>query len=636
MNWQNKITEPEGTRRVLSKRTTYDEVFQAVRHHIEESVPLVIKIAGELKKDNIRASAKSVYGFIRRNVKYRNDPAGIEQIALANRTLKNGYGDCDDMTILGAALVIGMGYKPNVYVVRTGLNKEWNHIFVTIGNNPHPDDNRIKGYVIDPVPPLTQFNELCTNIIDVINIMELHSLRGIEDIQLFEGISGIAPMTPITKKCIEREKLILENLKNENSPIRKIKWGKEFRKNRCLMAMNGMPEQSTVLGMMAHIDTVDDHGRFRLKPNAPTDDIAGYLEAENDLNLLTGNIGLLKRKNKSNKLPNARTQTRQEKRKKKKELKQQAGQGKTKAGKIIHALTKVNPLTLAARNGAFAILKMNLFHLGSKLAKGYLTESEAQAQGLNMTEWRKLKEAMPKIEKVFYAIGAEPANLKKHILQGAAKGAKRGIKGVDETSLLAGLYGIEDNDLSMLSGGLGNPAMLLSAAQIIGPIVATAVVEKLRQNKTAKKGGLKGGIGEPTVGAVLAAASGILAAIAEITKNIDFKGMTANTDEPLDNEHQNYKDEKAATGGGLFKNIVKSVSAISNQVKNILPVKSMDDTEDTRAAVEASVSDANASASDTKTDDDGISYGMIGIGIAILGTGAYLFSGKSKGGKKRK
>ncbi len=630
MNWKSLISTPENKRVVLSKKTSYDEVFEEVKKHIQESLPLVKRLASELKSDSLKDSAKNVYRFIQKNVRYQNDPSGIEQIALANRTLVNGYGDCDDMAILAAALITAMGYTPRVYVVRTGRNKEWNHIFVSVGNESHPQDSRIKGYVIDPVPPLSYFNELCTNIIDVINIMELHSLRGLEEIQLFEGIAGIAPMTSITQKCIEREADILQNLKNQTNPERKRKWAKEFRKNRCLMAMNGMPEQSTVLGMMKHIDTVDDYGRFRLKPDAPVDEIAGYINGESEINLLTGNIGALKRKNKANKLPNARTQAKQVKKVAKQQARKEEKGKHSKISNAVHALTKVNPLTLVARNGAYALLKMNLFRLGSKLAKGYLTESEAKAKGLNLTEWRKLKEAMPKIEKLFYNIGADPANLKKHILQGAAKGAKRGISGADDISLLSGYYGIENHDLSMLSGGLGNPVALVTAAQVIGPIVAAAVVERLRKSKNK---GLQGGIGDGglTLGAVLTAASGVLASIATITKNIDFKGMTANTDEPLDNEHQNYKDEKSATGGNLFKNVIKTVQSVGNQVKNILPVKSMEDTEETQAAVDESKDNSR----DTAEPNDGISYGMIGLGVAALTAIGMYFSNR-KGKKKRK
>lgn len=637
MNWKNLTAPPEGRTEVISRSTSYGQVFGAVREYAREGAGLVRPLAQSLRGRTEGETARRVYAFIKDNVRYAHDPDGIEQIALPNRTLHEGKGDCDDMAILAASLFLAMGFKPRLYVVRTGRNPEWNHIFCTLGDRPHPRDRRILGYVVDPVPPLTRFDQLCDNIKETTEIMQLHALRGLEGTgELFEGIAGIAPMTQITRQAVERERGLLRDFAAASTPRQKQRLGREFRKNRCLMAMNGLPEQQIMLGLMGAIENIDDSGRAILSDDADLDAVAEYLDGQT-ASLLAG-LGAPKVLQKIKSLV---------KKPAPKTVPGKASAPKKTILKVANALTKVNPLTVAARNGAYAVLKLNLFRLGSKFAKAYLTEAEAKAQGLDLAEWRKLKEAWPRVEQLFYGIGADPANLKKHILEGAAKGAKRGIKGTedDPVSLLAGLLGIDGDALgdaldsqgvdahSLLSGnGLGNPA-LVQAAAVIAPIVANAVVEAIRQKKKARKG-IQGGLGDGglTLGAVLTAASGVLASIAKITENVSFKKMTAGSKEPLDDEHRDYKNPKAAEGGGLLQNVMNVANQVKNAVKDVLPMVKPAQGGEVDAAVDAGGGRDTGGGGDG-TPKDGTNWAVLALGGAAVVGGLLFLTGKK--GKKR-
>lgn len=92
------------------------------------------------------------------------------------------------------------------------------------------------------------------------------------------------------------------------------------------------------------------------------------------------------------------------------------------AKKIGKAIIRYNPLTIAARNGLLLVLKFNLFGLSKKIKYGYLTESQARAKNMNVLEWRKIKDVILKMERLFVKVGGKSENLKKAILKGKAGG----------------------------------------------------------------------------------------------------------------------------------------------------------------------------------------------------------------------
>jgi len=71
-----------------------------------------------------------VYSFIRNHVTYLPDKAGkTESIKSARETLKDGYGDCDDLSILAASMLGVMGFEDTNFVLATYTTGEL-HIYV--------------------------------------------------------------------------------------------------------------------------------------------------------------------------------------------------------------------------------------------------------------------------------------------------------------------------------------------------------------------------------------------------------------------------------------------------------------------------------------------------------------------------
>ncbi len=78
---------------------------------------LVLRITQGVDMRNFPAIGQRVYDFIRRNVRYTRDPHGVEQLQTPEATLRMGAGDCDDMAILAASMLQGVGVPTRFRVV---------------------------------------------------------------------------------------------------------------------------------------------------------------------------------------------------------------------------------------------------------------------------------------------------------------------------------------------------------------------------------------------------------------------------------------------------------------------------------------------------------------------------------------
>ena len=99
--------------------------------------------------------------WIGENIQYFRDPKGTETLQTAQKTIEFGYGDCDDMSILLAAMLMSVGIETRFKII--GKDRP-GHIFVEAlvengwlgldpvareGLDPHPstlNTFKIEGY----------------------------------------------------------------------------------------------------------------------------------------------------------------------------------------------------------------------------------------------------------------------------------------------------------------------------------------------------------------------------------------------------------------------------------------------------------------------------------------------------------
>jgi len=207
-------------------------------------------------------------------------------------------------------------------------------------------------------------------------------------------------------------------------------------------------------------------------------------------------------------------------------------------GKGLHVTNRINPVTVALRNGVLAGMKLNFLKVAESLRWSYLTPEQAQAKGADMAKYQKMKGVREKLEKIFHGAGGKPENLKKAILTG------RGNK--DKAVPLNGLGYIPYENVDGL-----HEDMPLN--QLLGrEIYYSENVEGLEGLDGFE--GLEGFSEDSDLGAAtaasVAAASTVLTTIAALIKSIGsiFPGKAAAKGGA--SKKENRKAKKAAKRGG--------------------------------------------------------------------------------------
>lgn len=134
----------------------------------------------------------------------------------------------------------------------------------------------------------------------------------------------------------------------------------------------------------------------------------------------------------------------------------------------------INPATLLLRNGFLLAMKINLMNVAGKLRYAYLTDSQAQALGINMNELKKLRKVKDRAETVYWQAGGKKSNLKKAILKGKGNKDKKvplsGLDGLDE------IYADEDEYNIIHSEDLEGLGEIASGTAIAAATSAVAAI----------------------------------------------------------------------------------------------------------------------------------------------------------------
>lgn len=89
---------------------------------------LAQKIVSAVPNKAYAAEAKAIQNWVRDNIRYTRDVNGVETLQTPEATLHIGQGDCDDHSILVAALLESIGHPTRFRAVAVGV-PAFNHVF---------------------------------------------------------------------------------------------------------------------------------------------------------------------------------------------------------------------------------------------------------------------------------------------------------------------------------------------------------------------------------------------------------------------------------------------------------------------------------------------------------------------------
>lgn len=92
-------------------------------------------IKGCKPKDKM-CELKAIFGFLKRNFIFRNDPVGVELIHTADKLTELMTGDCDDATILAGSMLRSVGLPVRIVVIahRASAPRAFSHIYLQAQN----------------------------------------------------------------------------------------------------------------------------------------------------------------------------------------------------------------------------------------------------------------------------------------------------------------------------------------------------------------------------------------------------------------------------------------------------------------------------------------------------------------------
>lgn len=468
----------------LSVKGGLEKTVHVIHDTALASRPQVMALARHLKADTLMQSAYNVYHFITSNVRYQLDEPGYEQIRTAARSWRDRATgvDCEDYAILASALFADMGYQPFFEVVAFGGRADYQHIFCVVYEKGTP-----LGIVVDPTPNPGQgpvpFNERPAGISKTMKIEVLSGVGAMPEARLIAGLAGLAPATTATDH--------FEQIRNDaiaGRSLGSVGLGAAQRAIRIAehgIAMNGLPEQETYAAVIApflyDVDPIDglvplpgadlglldqmDHAHSRwqsidYRPGKMSD-LYPHTEGTSFGEIPIGNwftktfdkakkaVTTVKNKALNTVKRVAKTATNAVK-----QAVKATGEGiknasKWVAEKGVRFLMKYNPLMVLARNGFLGLLKLNSFNIAGRLRFGFMGDAQAQREGINMDELRKMRDTTRHFQDFWVKLGGDRGAVKKAVLTGSAGR-------VDEPSV----------------NGIGEPATTTTATVAASGIVA--------------------------------------------------------------------------------------------------------------------------------------------------------------------
>lgn len=109
----------------------------------------ILRDAGVRGHDYV-GEVRALFMFVRDRVRYTRDPVGVELLQTPTRVLRERVGDCDDKSILLAALLRAVGHPARVAFRAIAANPffpgQFSHVYVIarVGQREIP---------LDPTPP---------------------------------------------------------------------------------------------------------------------------------------------------------------------------------------------------------------------------------------------------------------------------------------------------------------------------------------------------------------------------------------------------------------------------------------------------------------------------------------------------
>ncbi|MBD3263933.1 MAG: hypothetical protein GF375_02380 [Candidatus Omnitrophica bacterium] len=146
-----KINIPNGNAGIMVSAKKMVELIREYSGNQERIRFLAEDITRNCRSKDYLCNAKSIYDWVKANIKWDRDPDGMEMLRSPIVTLDRRVGDCDDHTILIASLLKSIGMPVRIVLIasRSYRPEIYNHVLV---ETLAPVNGEMKWIAIDTTP----------------------------------------------------------------------------------------------------------------------------------------------------------------------------------------------------------------------------------------------------------------------------------------------------------------------------------------------------------------------------------------------------------------------------------------------------------------------------------------------------
>lgn len=197
-----------------------NDIISTIHKNYNTAVFQTKKIAPSLKGANDVETAKNVWLFLKRKLKYKRDPEGKQMIKLPSRLLQptDRTADCKSYSLLAASLLANNGLKPTFrYASYKEYEKTPTHVYVTTKDS---NGNEI---IVDGC--YRQFNDQKKYFYKYDYPMEVYTLSGVNGPlkKLVKKVAPKAQAKAATKKAVKQEKKAVKKVeKAKKKEVKKV------------------------------------------------------------------------------------------------------------------------------------------------------------------------------------------------------------------------------------------------------------------------------------------------------------------------------------------------------------------------------------------------------------------------------
>lgn len=453
--------KPTNTHKVAVDLGDVFDTIVEMQAVVDSSLKDTKKIAKTFASSNLEQTCRKIFAFCYNYIQYEQDEDGIEQLRTPARIWadrKRGV-DCDDYAILIASILTNLNIPCYFRMTKYNGREHYQHIYVIVPKATGLSlNNKANYYAIDPVVDRFNYEVPFSAKHDKKVMMPIHVLSGIGDTneatpynpllddigdefetigESLEGLGSVSDadiahtiqtdfLMSMKKHLINTVKMIEtmpDNIMDEES--RRFKTRIEYllhnfddpeRREAALehlikieeleMGLNGLGFLKKVGNFFKNVgDAIGDVAKGVAKGVANASKWVAGKVADGASAAWEGISNAGKWVGKTA---------------------EKGWEGIKDAAKAVGKfVVRFNPLFIAIRNGILLAMKINLFRMAERMGYGYWTEEEAQAKGLDMPNYRKMKDKLDWLIKKFKQMGGKEENLKKNVMQGWDKGTKK-------------------------------------------------------------------------------------------------------------------------------------------------------------------------------------------------------------------